>query len=232
MSLDLTGTSVFSTTGRQTLTARATRLESTSSKVRLAAEKEAYRRMTVAKRRRAQGPKNASDFMRQTIRDREESREKNRVRAERRAANTQLQAESAVICLGGVLDQPTQRGTSSGGRLASPFRESTHSHYGNRPTPTSSVGSSCAGHSRSIASDRRERPQISTRKVWYDRCRHLHIFGAVVQSPVCSTTHLSFRVDHGCIINCLCSSPSTFENTPPSHHFIKYFYVLVLWASN
>ena len=55
---------------RQTLTARATRLETSASKARLAADKEAFRTTTVNKRQRDSGPKNASEFMRQTIRNR------------------------------------------------------------------------------------------------------------------------------------------------------------------
>lgn len=54
----------------QTLTARATRLESSASRVRVAAEKERYRRTSAAKRRRASGPNNMSQFMRETIRNR------------------------------------------------------------------------------------------------------------------------------------------------------------------
>lgn len=55
---------------RQTLTARATRLETSASKARLAANKEAFRTTNVNKRRRDSGPKNASEFMQQTIRNR------------------------------------------------------------------------------------------------------------------------------------------------------------------
>lgn len=50
--------------------------------------------MTVAKRRRALGPKNASEFMWQTIRDREKARERNKGRVERRATDTSLLADS------------------------------------------------------------------------------------------------------------------------------------------
>eukprot|EP00903_Cladosiphon_okamuranus_P009174 g8762.t1 len=65
----------------KTLTARATRLESSRSRARLQAENQDYKTATIAKRRRALGPKNASDFMRQTIRDREKTREINRIKA-------------------------------------------------------------------------------------------------------------------------------------------------------
>ncbi|CAM9403292.1 unnamed protein product [Pylaiella littoralis] len=145
----------------KTLTARATRLESTASRARLANEKEAYHTMTVAKRRRAQGPKNVSDFMRQTIRDREKSREKNRVRAERRAAKIPLKVESGVICRSGTLDQPLLQGASSGTRPSSPFRKNTSSSHSNRSAPMSSMDSSRASRARSPASDGRDRPLTS-----------------------------------------------------------------------
>lgn len=64
----------------QTLIGRATRLESSASRIRLAAEKEIYRRTSAAKRRRASGPKNMSEFMRETIRNRK-SQGKTRVAA-------------------------------------------------------------------------------------------------------------------------------------------------------
>lgn len=54
----------------QTLIGRAARLESRASRVHLAAEKERYRRTSASKRRKASGPKNMSEFMRETIRNR------------------------------------------------------------------------------------------------------------------------------------------------------------------
>lgn len=81
----------------QTLTARATRLESIASKVHLAAEREAHRTKTAAKRRRESGPKNAYEFMRQTLRDREIIvQENNRLRAERERFNASRLADAAV----------------------------------------------------------------------------------------------------------------------------------------
>lgn len=131
---------------RQTLTARATRLESTASRARLAAEKEAYRRMTVAKRRRALGPKNKSDFMRETIREREQEREKNRTGAKTQASHSLLRADTAGKSRSRHLDEPSSLG-SSGTALALPLRESTHSHRFN--SASIPVGSSQSSHGSS-----------------------------------------------------------------------------------
>lgn len=76
---------------RQTLAARAIRLESSARRVQLEAEKEMYRAMTVAKRRRASGPKNVSEFMRQTIRNREKRQERCAARGQRRSTTRALQ---------------------------------------------------------------------------------------------------------------------------------------------
>jgi len=138
---------------RQTLTARATRLESTASRARLAAEKEAYRRMTVAKRRRALGPKNKSDFMRQTIRDREQEREKNRAREKTRASVSLLRAETIDQGRRRDLVQPSRRG-SPGIALALPLNESTYScRFNSAPIAS---GSSRSSH-RSSRSDGQEK---------------------------------------------------------------------------
>ncbi|CAM9386795.1 unnamed protein product [Ectocarpus sp. 13 AM-2016] len=108
----------------KTLTARATRLESTASKARLAAEKEAYRRETVEKRRRALSPKNSSDFMRQTLRDREQARESNRLRVERRRPGTPVLEESAAVCRRGT--RRPKQGPLSDISLQLRFGESDH----------------------------------------------------------------------------------------------------------
>ncbi|CAN0125154.1 unnamed protein product [Ectocarpus sp. 4 AP-2014] len=123
----------------KTLTARATRLESTASKVRLAAEKEAYRRATVEKRRRALGPKNSSDFMSQTLRDRKKVRESNRLRAEGRRPGTPMLAESAAECRR-VTRHPTQGPLLE---ISLQFRlgESAHDNHSTH----SSLGGSGAG---------------------------------------------------------------------------------------
>ncbi|CAM9371358.1 unnamed protein product [Ectocarpus sp. 6 AP-2014] len=122
----------------KTLTARATRLESTASKARLAAEKEAYRRATVEKRRRALGPKNSSDFMSQTLRDREKARENNRLRAERRRLGTPVLAESAAVCRRGT--RRAKQGPLSEISLQFRFGESAHDNYSTH----SSLGGSLA----------------------------------------------------------------------------------------
>ncbi|CAN0327836.1 unnamed protein product, partial [Hapterophycus canaliculatus] len=107
----------------KTLTARATRLESMANRARLAAEKEAYRRMTIARRRRALGPKNASEFMRQTLRDRDKARESNKVEVERRTTGMSLLVESRPSS--GILVRAAQRDMSKPA-LDLLFRESTH----------------------------------------------------------------------------------------------------------
>lgn len=122
----------------QTLTARATRLESTASRARLAAEKEAYRRATVEKRRRALGPKNSSDFMSQTLRDREKARESNRLRAERRRPGMPVPAESAAVCRRGT--RRPKQGPLSEISLQFRFRESAHDNHSSH----SSLGGSLA----------------------------------------------------------------------------------------
>lgn len=151
----------------QTLTARATRLESTTSRARLEAENEAYKRATIAKRRRALGPKNACDFMRQTIRDREKTREINRIKADLRACQIPVQAEPEIRWRRS-LDQP-QRGTSSEIALALPLRETTHSRHPNRSAPTS-LGTSRASRAGRVDCDEQERPPTSTQKVRFTLC--------------------------------------------------------------
>ncbi|CAN0527698.1 unnamed protein product [Ectocarpus sp. 12 AP-2014] len=138
----------------KTLTARATRLESTASKARLAAEKEAYRRATVEKRRRALGPKNSSDFISQTLRDREKVRESNRLRAEGRRPGTSKLAESAAVCRKGTRHPP--QGSLSEISLQFRFGESAHDNHSTH----SSLGGSLAHGSGAGPPQRTE--QIST----------------------------------------------------------------------
>ena len=151
---------------RQTLTARATRLESTRSRARLEAENEAYKRETIAKRRRAVGPKNSSDFMRQTIRDRAETREANRVKADLRGSQLPVQAKRATPRRGS-LNQPL-RGASSEIALSLPLRETTRSCDSNHSAPTS-MGIR-TGHAGRAGCDGQERPPASTQKVRCSWC--------------------------------------------------------------
>lgn len=147
---------------RQTLTARATRLESTSSRARLDAENEAYKRATIAKRRRALGPKNASDFMRQTIRNREKKRELNRIKADSRASRIPLQAESAG-CVRNSVDQPPPGASSKIAHILR-LRETAHSCHSNGSAPMSS-GTSRASSARRAGSGGRKGSPTSTQKV-------------------------------------------------------------------
>lgn len=139
----------------QTLTARATRLESAASRARLAADKEAYKRMIAAKRRRALGPKNKSDFMRQTIRDRERERENNRAKAKVRSVHSRLQAETTHKSPSRDLREPSRWG-STGLVLALPLREITHSHRSNSVRSSMSSHRSSENHGQETTSTSRK----------------------------------------------------------------------------
>lgn len=117
---------------------------------------------TIAKRRRALGPKNASDFMRQTIRDREKTRQENSVKANLQASLIPLHAEAAVRLR--RRNQPP-RGASSEIPLIVPLGENTHSCHSNRSAPEW-TGTSHSGLAGRAENDGQERSTTSTYKVW------------------------------------------------------------------
>ncbi|CAM9554481.1 unnamed protein product, partial [Scytosiphon promiscuus] len=134
----------------KTLNARATRLESTASRARLAAEKETYRRMTIAKRRRARGPKNTSEFMRQTIRDRENERGRNKSTCmeDKRTADCTCSLIQ-TNCSSNVFARPAERSTSKPAPVF-PSRQSAHSPKSHQSPLTSEDGpQACDFESRS-----------------------------------------------------------------------------------
>lgn len=181
----------------------------------MAAEKEAYRRMTVAKRRKALGPKNTSDFMRQTIRDREQEREKNRTRATIRASHSLLRAETADKSRSRDLDEPSRWG-SSATALSLPLREITHSHRFN----SASIGSSRSSQRSSRSDGQEKNPLKVNRTGWYNLASVSVADHARCGCSGCiltwdsTTNHEEHLTQHEPPLLCLCSSRNEVFRPP------------------
>lgn len=122
----------------QTLSARATRLESSVSKVRLAAEKESLWRIAQAKRHRATGPKNATEFMKSTLLDRESRANAAKARATRKAGRSNLLHADNAAQAGPSNTFRCQRCTSpSSARAATIVNQTNDCHQASRFCRTS-----------------------------------------------------------------------------------------------
>lgn len=155
---------------RQTLTARATRLETSASKARLAADKEAFRTTSVNKRRRDSGPKNISQFMRQTIRNRHNQagdKKDTEERLKQSTARTELPfSEDAVVaCPTRAVFHPRRQGPWSSTPSLLPQRADARACSIEGSTPPSTMGASRnPRRARSAGARRRE----TTATAWPD----------------------------------------------------------------